>query len=388
MSDLVAILCTTLIPITSLTSLTIYLSIHPSSPLRHLIARRRIALPTYQDEALDGTSSEKEEDPFNLEDPVICDDGTPVEPGKFWASMWRRKIAFLLSLLPPFGCNILLLIYSAVEVRTGDEQSRDILLPILLIPAHLVAVLLGCFHLRQRDTPSHWSTTIHLSANLFVQFVVLAIFALLPSTPLPSTPPAAPSLLLATFARLALFALPSLRPINILKPLLPILHIPPLLLILSVPRGPPLYLALHAIYPAKITNAVPADAAALDPGKTNVTQEVQATVPEWLLFSYATDVIRKGYVAESMDVWDLPILQASMREASRAYDWDTPLTKPPGALPRYRKMRKVYGRANGRFGKGEGFNLLWKLARANSGALTARKAYCDAHSQRSLVSRP
>ena len=314
MADLVAVLSTAFIPLTSFTSLAIYLSTHPSSRLCHIFAQQRIALPSHRDEGLDGALDHAEKDPFDVVDPVVCDDGTPIEPENFWSSMWKRKIAFLLSLIPPLVCNILLLVFTALRHLPGEEQTRSILLPILLIPSQSVVIIMGLVYLGENDTRSHWPTTIHLSVNLVVQFLVLAIFALLPSSPLPSNPPVVPSLLLANFARVDLFKLPSMTPLNVLKPLLPILHIPPLLIVLFIRRGPPLHLDLDAIYPAKITNAVPSGHEALDRSKTNVTQEVQATVPEWLLFSYATDVLRKGYVAESMDVWDLPILQASMRE--------------------------------------------------------------------------
>lgn len=100
-----------------------------------------------------------------------------------------------------------------------------------------------------------------------------------------------------------------------MKALLPVLYLPPLVAILSVRRGPPLYLPFDAIYPSKIVSSVPPDAQSLDPQKANVSPEVQATIPEWLLFGYATDVIRKGYVSESLDVWDLPILPRTLRKA-------------------------------------------------------------------------
>jgi len=315
MADILALLATAFIPLTSFTSLSIYLSTHPSSPIRHLFLRQHIALPSNRDEALDGSVGDEEKDPFDIVDPVVCNDGTPVAPEEFWSSMWKRKIAFLITFLAPLTCNILLLISTSLQHSREEEKSKAILSPILLIPSHLAVLAMGLVYLGEDSTPSHWSTTIHLSINLVVQFIVLAILALLPSTPMPSNPPSAPSILLATFSRLDLFQLPPFTPLSILKSLLPILQIPPLVIVLFIRRGPPLYLPLEAIYPSKITNAVPAGSEALDPEKTNVTQEVQATVPEWLLFSYATDVVKKGYVAESMDVWDLPILQASMRKS-------------------------------------------------------------------------
>ena len=125
------------------------------------------------------------------------------------------------------------------------------------------------------------------------------------------------SLLLATFARMDMFSMPRMTPLTITKSLLPLLHVPPLLITLFIRRGPPLHLPMKAIYPAKIYDAIPEDHDALNPTVPNVIEEVQATVPEFLIFSYATDLVRKGYLADSMDVWDLPVLSASLRESHR-----------------------------------------------------------------------
>ena len=90
------------------------------------------------------------------------------------------------------------------------------------------------------------------------------------------------------------------------------LHLPPLLILLFIRRGPRLILPVSVVYPAKITEAIPDDHPSLDPSIANVTEEVQCTIPEWLLFGYATNVIRHGYYAETMDVWDLPIVGARL----------------------------------------------------------------------------
>ena len=316
MSNIFAISSAALIPLTSLISLSIYLAVHPSSSVRRLLKPHPIALPTQRDEALDESCENVEEDPLDLEDSVVCDDGTPIEPDRFWASMRKRKVALLCSLSLPFTCNIVLLVFAVLSDSRGQERTTAILVPSLLIPSHLITILLSFWYFRHNDTPSHWSTTIHLSVSIFIQFFVLAIRSLLPSTALPWSPPSAPSLLLANFTRRDIITLPAATPLNIVRSLLPILHFPPLLIILCIRRGPPLHFPLKAIYPVKITNAIPADADALDPLKANVTQETQATIPEWLLFGYATDVIRKGHESDGTDVWDLPVLQASARESS------------------------------------------------------------------------
>ncbi|WWD20306.1 hypothetical protein CI109_104782 [Kwoniella shandongensis] len=347
MSKVIPIASSVFPPLTSLLSLTIYLAAHPSSPIRHLLHKPApIALPTHNGEGLDGSHGEK--DPFDLEDPVVCADGTPIEPDKFWNSVWRWKLAVEISMLFPLVTNILLLVFTILADDNDSEAKQiAILLPSLLLPAQLVTLLLGFWHLGQNEVEAHWATTIHNSVNIFIQFIALSFIALLPSTPLPTSPV---SLLSITIAS----SLPH-TPVEILKTILPFLYIAPLFAILSIQRGPPLYLALDAIYPPKIVEAVPSDTAALDPTKANVSREIQATIPEWLLFGYATDVIKKGYVSDSMDVWDLPILPRSLR-----------------ALYQYQRMKKVYGRPKGRLGRMEGLNLLWKLGKVNAAMLWAQ----------------
>jgi hypothetical protein len=310
MSSLAQVLSTALIPLTSILSLTVYLGSHPNSPIKRIYNKPDIALPTHSGEALDGVQEEK--DVFDISDALVCEDGQPVDPGAFWARMRRKKIALLIMLLPAIACNIALLVYTILSDMHGDVCTRSLLIPLLIVPSHIVTVLLGFFYVGQDNTPAHWSTTIHLSTNIFAQFLVLALRALLPSTPLPHSPSElAPTI---AFAILSLPQIPHMTPSQVFTTLLPISHIPALMFILTTPRGPPLHLPLTAIYPKKITDAIPPDHDSLDPTKANVTAEVQVTVPDYLMFNYTTAVVRKGYYAESMDVWDLPILTATMRE--------------------------------------------------------------------------
>jgi hypothetical protein len=353
MSTLAQVLSTALIPLTSLSSFSIYLASHPESPIKQLLKPSGIALPTHRDEALDGTTLEK--DVFDFEDKEVSIDGTPVEPERFWASMRKRKIALLMALLLPIICNIVSLAFTITSGLRGEELSKALLIPILIIPSHVVTVVLSVYYLRQTTTPSHWSTTVHLATNIFIQFLILAIRALLPTTPLPHPPSE-----FGSISGLGLLSIPSWIPLEILKALLPIAHLPALLIILNIPRGPALYMPLAAIYPPKIINAIPADHASLDPSVPNVTQEVEVTVPDYLMFNYTTAVVRKGYYAETMDVWDLPILTAGMR-----------------ALPRFIGIKKIYGKNKGRLGKWEGYNLLWKLTKANKVPFTLRRLFED-----------
>ncbi|KAE8542519.1 hypothetical protein D1P53_001298 [Cryptococcus gattii VGV] len=347
MSHILPIASTALIPFITLTSFTIYLTTHPSSPIKHIIRQQRIALPVHNGEALDGTLDDK--DPFDIDDPIVCEDGTAVEPQQFWTSMWKRKLAVIGLMIPPLICNVLLLSFSLLASPNDvEDRQRNIILPALLLPSQAVTLIVAFWHLSQNEVASHWPTTIHNAIDIFTQFIVLAFLALLPSSPLPS-PPASPKLFGA--------ALPDIysSPLAFSKALLPVLYLPPLVAILSVRRGPPLYLPLDAIYPSKIISSVPPDAQSLDPQRANVSPEVQATIPEWLLFSYATNVIHKGYVSESLDVWDLPILPRTLR-----------------ALYQFKRMKRAYGKTKGRRGRMEGFNLLLTVARVNSGLLWAQ----------------
>ncbi|WVO13896.1 hypothetical protein L204_101520 [Cryptococcus depauperatus] len=349
MSGILDLASTALIPLITLTSFTIYLSTHPDSPIQHVLNRKQhISLPTHIGEALNGCVLE-EKDPFDIDDPVVFEDGTPVEPEKFWASMKRRKLAIIGFMIPPLLCNTVLLGYSvAVFDKDLDAHQRAIILPALLLPSQIITLLIGFWHLFQNEVASHWATTIHNSVIIFTQFIILALLALLPSTPYPSLLAIPESVGVAYIMRIKSLVIIS-------KALLPILYIPPLVIVLSLRRGPPLYLPLSSIYPSKIVNSVPQDSSSLDPNMPNVSSEVQATVVEWLLFGYATEVIRKGYVAETMDVWDLPILPATLR-----------------ALPQFRKMKKTYGNPKSPLGRMEGINLLWIIAKVNSGLLWAQ----------------
>lgn len=360
MPTLAAVLSTALVPLTSLTSFSIYLAAHPSSPIETLV-RRPIKLPIHRDEALDGTL---EKDAFDLDDPVIFKDGYPVDAEKFWKKTWRLKLAFLLTMLLPTACNLVQLIFTAISDLEGEQKTRALLIPVLLVPAHLVTLLLGYWYLRQNETSAHWSTTIHLGVDVGMQFLIIAALGLLPSDPFPSS--RLHGLIYRphyTFAS---------DPIGITRSLLPLLQLPPLIIILSIRRGPPLHFPLTAIYPPRINEAIPEHADGLDPTKANVSEEVQANIPDWLLFSYATNVVKKGANSDTMDVWDLPVLQASQRELATAM-LNGNRTDFSGALPHYMRIKGIYGKQKKRLGRMEGFNLLIKIAKANKGPFIARE---------------
>lgn len=304
MTEHIPTVATALIPLTSLVSLSIYISSHPRSLARRLFRSTEITLPTQNGEGL-----LPEKDPFDIHDGDIHGDGTALNPERFWASTRRRKIGLLATFLIPFAANIALLVLS-VQEKPDSQPFDPVIPPALLLPSHVVTILLAVWYLSHNDTASHWATTIHITAGIFVQFIVLAIIALLPHEPFPQRPE---SFMSANFLRSDLLSFPD-QPIPLLRALLPIVHFIPLLVVLFIRRGPPLFVQLDELYPPKIVQAIPVDNPSLDPTQSNVCEEVQATIPEWLMFGYVTNVVKKGYYSETMDVWDLPVLTSNMRE--------------------------------------------------------------------------
>lgn len=383
LSTLVPVLSTALLPLTSVLSLSIFFATHPRSPTRTLI-HRRIALPTYRNEGLNGEIDEDEEidekDPFEIDDPIVRSEGIPVHPERFWSSTWKRKMGLLLTMLLPFGCNIAILVLTVLSSYPSvDEKSRALAAPACIAAAHIPTLMMMYWYLSHNETKSNWQTTIHLSTNLCIQFLVIAVLALLPSTPPPRRHAEVAVDTLALFTRWDVIKLPPMTPLRTLQSILPVLQFIPLLIAATIRRGPPLHLPLHNIYPAKIVEAVPETHESLDPNQRNVSQEVEANVLEYLYFSYATPVIQKGSVATSMDVWDVPILPPSLRElpyrvASRKADLS-------GAMNNFLSIRKTYTLP--RSTKWEGYNLLWMLAKINAGLLTASKSPRLQHPRRS-----
>jgi len=313
LSELVGIISTAFLPLTSFISLSIFLSTHPRSPTRKL-SKQRIALPTHQDEGLDGQAGEMEKDPFNIDDPAVRREGIPVHPEKFWSSTWKRKAWLLATMLLPFGCNIALLVTTALaEYPSLDARTKAISVPIFILASHVPTLLTMYWYLSHDDVKSNWQTTIHLSVDLCVQFLVIAILVLLPSTA-PPTRRAEALFIDALFVQSDAFRLPHLSAYSILYKLLPILQLIPLTIVCFIRRGPPIHLPMNVIYPPKIVEAIPADHESLDVNHRNVSEEVEANVIEWMIFSYATPVIKKGSTAESMNVWDVPVLPISLRE--------------------------------------------------------------------------
>ena len=334
------------IPATSILSVIIYLSSPSTSPFIQSGQEGALKLPIHHGEALDGTLSDEPKDElFDMPEDPGCQDGTPIREQSFWNTQRILKISFLLALLPAATCNILILVINPAHLARRLSWG--------LLPSHVASMAICLWSLRYRSNPVHWATTIHLCVATYVQFLIVTTHTLLPTSPAPGTIPASGFVLGEVFP-----ALETQRDIDLVKwsrYALPILHIIPTLIISCIRRGPHLRIPVEYIYPERIIDAIPANNETLNSSEANVTIELSATVPEWLTFSYATPVVMKGNVSESMEIWDLPVLQASLR-----------------ALPEFKRILKTYVRPKARLGRWEGFNLLWRLAQANTGALVAQ----------------
>ena len=285
------------IPAVSLLSLVIYLASPTTSPLRTL-RTPGVALPVDDDEPLQGTSEVQDAFDLSEEKEVFCD-GYPVHEDKFWRRTKSLKIAFVVTLLPAVIWNVATLTRHLAEGQGAKKQ----ILSFLLLPAHVISLLIGLslclaetstcslgpdytsfrsdFHSIHHTVNVH-STSVNSAANTVprnsthrsVNSTYLALYCHCSTS--------CPCLSYATFAgvRHSTFLWrPYIRPRSF-QP---------------CPRDPCLS-----------TQTIP-----------NVSEEVQCTVPEWLLFSYATPVVKMGNVRETMDVWDLPILPASLRASCR-----------------------------------------------------------------------
>ena len=318
LSTLVPVLTTAVLPLIAFVSLSIFLATHPRSPTRKLV-RRRIALPVHRDEGLDGEVDEddvlEEKDPFEIDDPVVRSEGIPVNPERFWSTTWKRKAMLLAWMILPFGCNIAIIIVTALSSHpTVDEKTHALATPCFVAAAHLPTLFMMYLYLSHDNTKSNWQTTIHLSTNLFAQFLVIALLALLPSTPPPRRHAEVAFNTVAMVSRWDVIKLPPMTPLRILQSILPILQFIALVMVVHIRRGPPMHMPLDAIYPAKIVEAIPPSHESMDPNHRNVSEEVEANILEWMFFSYATPVVKKGSVATSMDVWDVPVLPPSLRK--------------------------------------------------------------------------
>lgn len=114
-----------------------------------------------------------------------------------------------------------------------------------------------------------------------------------------------------------------------------------------MPRSPRLHFPPERLYsPKTLASSAPLS-------YDNVTGYVWGSIYSVLLFAYTTPIVMLGYTSESLEIRDLPILPGNMR-----------------ATPIFVSMRKAYQQIrlprSWRNRVGDGWELLWKLAKVNS----------------------
>jgi hypothetical protein len=241
---------------------------------------------------------------------------------------------------------------------------------ILLVPFHVYLLFQAIDYFSLNDVERHWCLTVHLSAVLFVGFFTQFVTALLPADPSVQVGSAGNLLLVVTDGRSG-----AIEALRVLQPALLFISG---ILVGTTPRGPKLYFPLEKIYTPKTIaslkelaasdEATPSSKTALDPSVPNVTGEASGSVIDYLFFNYCQAVINTAQTSISLDVWDLPVVRASMR-----------------ALGLYKTMRKAYGetqkkRVTARDARKAGralppgWNLLWKVYKVNGTQFAIRKS--------------
>ncbi|KIJ61804.1 hypothetical protein HYDPIDRAFT_183028 [Hydnomerulius pinastri MD-312] len=285
---------------TSLTSLFILV----------LTSRRTppLQLPTSQDESLE---DEMTRDPFAVTKPEDLVDGEPVDEVKFWAKMRVWKILLTLTLSA-------LLVVESISLGwfVSNEASQDVLIQrVLRATSAFYIAALAVRSIGQCNADKHGKSLIHIACLSLVGTSLLFTSAIMPMTA----------------SDQGVSSLPGLR----YAPL--VLYILSLAISSALPTGPPLHYQPSLIYTQKTiestTNHQP----------DNVSQLTGASVISYILFNFATPVVKLGQ-GDALEIGDLPIVPANMRAT---YQFD--------------KMRKALRARALR----PGWDLAWRLVKAN-----------------------
>lgn len=188
-----------------------------------------------------------------------------------------------------------------------------LLLPLCLQASFFIYLLvLSVCSLHSRDVSSHWPLTVHCSALSALSLTALFIAKVLPHTPRLSTQsqgPTAEENIMEWFVLSLLFATAVISS--------------------TTNRAPPVYFPPERVYLLKSLGS-------LAPGaQANVVGEIQASVASTLLFNYVTPMVMMGYHATSMEIRDLPVLNATMR-APHIYTRMRSIMKRVKLTPRWR----------------------------------------------------
>ena len=228
----------------------------------------------------------------------------------------------------------------AVGYAFAADERDEILISVLQLLFTLYTLGLTAKSVLQTDVPTHFNDVIHLTSLTTVASLLLASAAVLPDSPPPRLP-TSPSLL-TTLLRFASDDTALLA----ISYLLVLLYSGTCFISFTTPLGPPLYYPPLNIYSEKqvklITNNDP----------ENVCGIVGASPWDTLMFSYTTKVVWLGYVAQTLEIGDLPIVPSNMRASAN-----------------YSAMRKAGRKYKLRMFKpriGSGWALAYRLLRLNS----------------------
>ncbi|KAE9407953.1 ATP-binding cassette transporter [Gymnopus androsaceus JB14] len=221
-------------------------------------------------------------DPFDVTTPEDYIEGYPIEPVIFWRKALRKGLL----------CLLLVAAFALQSVQLGlsvADKHGDLTVRIMNVCFTAYLVLLAARAIRQDTIDLHSQSIVHLTVLLTIASVTLGFSAILP---------ASPPIIAAEYSEnentRIWYASVSL-------------YIAACFVAYTTPRGPALYFPYSSIYSDKIV------AARTNTEKENVTGTSGASPWDYIFFSYSTKVVMLGNTAESLEIADLPIVEARMR---------------------------------------------------------------------------
>ncbi|KAI0821920.1 multidrug resistance-associated ABC transporter [Trametes gibbosa] len=237
------------------------------------------ALPTFA-EGQEGLGR----DPFDVTTPEDFVDGLPIDEDRFWYKMRLRKLA-----ISAFLAIVLALQTVSLGWSIAEEDRANIAVYSVHIAFALYTLVIAARSVNQTNS-AHAHAVIHLSVLTFLATLLFTITALLPSKPLPVI-----SVLQSSVVPVALwYTVYALYAVS-------------MALVATAPRGPLLHFPSSKIYSDKTLMQVTSNY------EDNVCGITNASVLDFLLFSYTTKVVMLGNTSESLEIGDLPIVPADMR---------------------------------------------------------------------------
>jgi hypothetical protein len=329
-------------------SVVLLISCLVSAAVAFITLPRNVKLESGNDyEPLAG--AEQPTDPFDIVKPEDLIDGYAISPERFWERM--RIIKAIL-------CAILIFVVGVQAVQLGyvissNLEDRDALLAsgVLQLIAYIYILVFAVMSVAQDDVERHWSSIIHISAITSVAVFFLSLSAVMPSrSVLPTVVLTSNSSVMSIFYGISLALL-----------------LVACIIAINTPRGPPLHFPASRLYSPKLLES----SAPL--AHNNVCGVVQASVWDFLLFSYTTAIVKLGHTAESLEIRDLPIIPASARAAALFSAMRAANFADATRQEKLRQRRRTEGRGGAKRTRrwwwqkeGSGWPLLFRLARINA----------------------